>query len=194
MRLLTPLEKGIKRMETVLFDIRRQVTRDLEKEQKEERKKAKQLARLKEKQDALMPEKLEIAQKIMTWAQEFSQSDPFKELLALGFSNEDGLLIRIGPQAHRLDQKKNRGLWARTYVGQNGTLFYWTGYKWMARLEGAKEISSAQALAELFTHKSLESLCQYIDTGEVYRYIEEECYRNVDCAKDHVRERQEVEE
>ena len=95
----------------------------------------------------------------MKWVREFSNSDLFAELLSLGYGDEeDQILIRIGPQGHRLDEKRKHGRWARIYQGSGFFYYYY-----------------------------LVGLQKYIESGEVYQFIQDECHRNVWLAKAHVR-------
>jgi hypothetical protein len=187
--------KGVQRLEMVLNDIERQISQDVQIDLQEEIKKAKHLAELKREQELLQPQKLELATKIINWAQEFSKHAIFQKLLMYG-DIDDRLFIQIGPQSHRLDPKKNQGLWAKTYIGRNGYLYYLTGYKYMQRQEGALEISSIQYLAKFFTYSSLVDLWEYIDSGDIYFFIGCQCYEDIDMAKDRVRgiQDQEVDE
>lgn len=183
MRLLTPMEKGLRRLDTVLFDIKRQITRDLEKEQEEDRRKAESLLKLQKADKALLPQKIELAEKIMAWADEFSSSNVFRELIRLGLAGIyalPGIMLKIGPQGHHILLERDRGLWSQIALGDSGVLLYRYGFKQMCSPGGEKSFSTAGDLTDYFTHDYLRSLCSHIESGMVYRFIEKQCYQNAD--------------
>ena len=188
MKSATPFQKGIQKLKTSLTEIKEQIANELQRERDIAEKRGQRLKELKRKQEVLSPQKLELAEQIMKWVREFTNSDLFAELLSLGYGDEeDQILIRIGPQGHRLDEKRRYGRWSRIYLG-SGALFYQSGFKYMPYENGAEKITDEHNLVALFTYYYLVGLQKYIESGEVYEFIQEECHRNVWLAKAHVRD------
>lgn len=159
-RVLKDLEEVVERVE----ERRRRDERQSEMRRKQTEKEEEMFW---EEESRKMKEKLEMTEEIFRWGREFSQSDLYKRLDALGY----GLTSYRSFWGHRRNGR-NFGCNSELHLMKDGTFFYTTTYKWM---NGggipAVTFERPEEMAERLTYDYIKELYERIKSGEIYERI-----------------------
>lgn len=140
--------------------------------EREENKKSKQkFQELLKLEKEKHQEKIELLNKILNWAYEFSKSSRFKKILKI--IDDDELEIYSSGWEHIQAEipKKAPGFWARLFIDKKGRLEYKSGYKWMGFR--ACFYLNKESIGRI-KYEYLCNVWHYIDSGIVYHGIEDE--------------------
>lgn len=145
-----------------------QVLAELKKEKKFKQNYQEMLKFEKEKHN----DKIELLNKILFWAKEFSKTEQFKRILKTINSDElDIYPYWCWEHIEKGTHKKNEGKWSRLVIDKKGRLEYKSGYKWtgyhVCFYLNEKNVGKIK-------YEYLRNVWNYIDRKTVYRGIEDE--------------------
>ena len=97
------------------------------------------------KEEVLLPQKLEMAEYIVSWGRDLLANEDYRYLRGIGLSDGlgDGIRVYAGPWGHR--SAKGGGEWSRCILLDDGSFLYSFGTKWLP-LDGCV-MDSPEALA-----------------------------------------------
>ncbi len=120
-------------------------------------------------------EKLELLDKILIWAREFSNTSRFNKILKITYGEAIIFYSRWGHLSDYSDVDEDPGCWARVVIDKKGVLEYQSGYKWMGfRVCFYLNKENIEKIKYNFLKKLLDSL----ESGKVYDVIKGELKEN----------------
>lgn len=148
-------------------------------EAKEDRESEEEFQKLLKYEKSKHNEKIELLDKILKWAADFSKSPRFKKIMKILDCYSD-LIIFYSSWGHVDDYEEYKkgeedpGRWARICIDKKGNLEYKWGYKWM----GMQHFYLNKKNLEKIKYKFLKELWDHINSKKVLDDIESEIKRS----------------